>query len=113
MSDVDLPRRLAAYGGRQQLKRIAIVRADTARLPHFDVETKSGDARYEWFVERYGQRCWELDAMDPNELRERVREKIEAYIDWTLWDRALEIEDAEVASMKDFHKAWQQRLSRG
>ena len=45
MSEVDLPRRLARYGGQQRLKRIAIVKADTGRLPHFDVGTKAGDAR--------------------------------------------------------------------
>ena len=110
MSEVDLPTRLARYGGQEQLKRIAILKADTARLPHFDARTKSGDARYRWFVERYGRRCWELDAMDPNDLRDRVRKEIERYIDWTLWNRAIEIEAAEVESMKDFHKAWQSRL---
>ncbi len=78
MSEVDLPTRLARYGGRWQLKRIALVKADTRRLPHFDVATKTDDPRYRWFVERYGRRCWELDAMDPNDLRDRVREEIEA-----------------------------------
>src|SRR5215510_5368086 len=72
MSEVDLPERLERYGGQQVLERIAIVQADTARLPHFDAETKAGDARYRWFVERYGRRCWELDAMNPVELRDRV-----------------------------------------
>jgi hypothetical protein len=110
MSEVDLPERLERYGGQQVLERIAIVQADTARLPHFDAETKAGDARYRWFVERYGRRCWELDAMNPVELRDRVRTEIESYIDDTLWNRALEIEAAEVESMQDFHKAWQSRL---
>jgi hypothetical protein len=71
MSEHDLPERLARYGGMWELKRIALSRADTAGLPHFDAATKRGDARYRWFVERYGRRCWELDAMDPNTLRDR------------------------------------------
>jgi hypothetical protein len=49
--------------------------------------------------------------MDPNDLRDRVREEIESYIDPTLWNRAREIEAVEVESMKDFHKAWQSRLT--
>ena len=113
MSNTDLPSRLARYGGQWHLQRIAILKQDTRRLPHFDVTTKSGDARYRWFVERYGQRCWELDAMNPNDLRERVRKEIERRIDWTMWNRAIEIEEAEIESMKDFHKAWQSRLSSG
>ena len=96
MSESDLPARLARYGGQQRLERIAIVKADTRHLPHFDVATKSGDARYRWFIERYGGRCWELDAMDPNDLRDGVSQEIERYIDRSLWNRAIEIEKAEV-----------------
>jgi hypothetical protein len=113
MSDVDLPGRLHRYRGSQDIKRIAILKADTTDLPHFEVETKKGDSRHDWFVERYGRRCWELDAMDPNALRDRVRNEIEAHIDWTLWNRAIEIEAAEVESMADFHAAWQSRLTEG
>lgn len=111
MSERDLPERIERYRGDWRLKRIALVQADTQRLPHFDAETKKGDSRHDWFVRRYGRRCWELDAMDPNELRDRVRDEIESYIDWTLWNRAIEIEEAEVESMQDFHRAWQGRAS--
>ncbi|HJQ58021.1 MAG TPA: hypothetical protein VJ890_14015 [Vineibacter sp.] len=113
MSEVDLPTRLKRYGGVQQLERIALTAADTAELPHFDVATKAGDARHRWFVERYGRRCWELDAMNPNDLRDRVRDEIESYIDHDRWDHAKQIEAAEVESMNDFHKAWQERLAGG
>jgi hypothetical protein len=106
MSERDLPERLARYGGQVRLKRIAIVKADHARLPHFDAKTKAADARYQWFVGDYGRRCWELDAMDPNALRDRVRKAIERYIDWSLWAHAIVTEKAEVVSMKNFHKAW-------
>ena len=110
MSEVDLPKRLKRYGGRQVIERIAILRADTVDLPHFEVATKRGDPRHDWFVEHHGRRCWELDAMDPNVLRDRVRNEIESFIDKRLWNRAIEIEDAEVESMNDFHAAWQSRL---
>lgn len=112
MSERDLPERLAKYGGEQTLKRIALLEPDTRRLPHFDVATKTGDPRHDWFVEHHGRRCWELDAMDPNDLRARVRRYIERHIDWSLWNRAIEIETAEVESMQDFHQAWQNRLAR-
>jgi hypothetical protein len=113
MSEVDLPGRLERYGGAQLLRRIAIVKADTRRLPHFDAATKLGDSRHRWFVGKYGRRCWELDAMDPNDLRERVRQEIEPYIDWTLWRRAIEVETAETNSMKHFREAWRGLGSRG
>jgi hypothetical protein len=110
MSERDLPKRLERYGSWWQLRRIALVQEDTRQLPSFDVASKSKDARHRWFVESFGQQCWELDAMNPNDLRARVRNEIESYIDWTLWNRAIEVEAAEVESMHDFHKAWQSRL---
>lgn len=110
MSQVDLPARLARYGGPQEIRRIALLERDIADLPHFDADSKARDARYRWYVERYGRRCWEIDALSPNDLRNRVREEIESYIDHTLWQRGQSIEAAEIESMKDFHKAWQGRL---
>jgi hypothetical protein len=71
-----------------------------------DWDPKRKDPRHLWFVERHGQRCWELDAMNPNDLRRRVRAEIEACIDWGLWDRSRSAEKGEIASMKDFHQAW-------
>jgi hypothetical protein len=111
MSEVDLPRRIAEYGGTVQLHRIALLQSDLAGLPSFPAETKAGDARHRWYVERYGTQCWELDAMPPPLLRERVREVIERHIDWAAWERAVEVERAEVESMRQFHAAWSASIS--
>ncbi|MEB2353243.1 MAG: hypothetical protein OZ924_17770 [Burkholderiaceae bacterium] len=111
MSEVDLPGRMDRYGGEVQIMRVALLPGDLDGLPSFDVETKTGDARYDWFRGRYGSRCWELDAMSPNDLRERVRAVIEAHIEKPAWDRAIEIEQAEVESMRLFHGEWKRRIS--
>jgi hypothetical protein len=108
MSQEDLPQRLARYGSQWSFERIAIQTADTKHLPSFDADTKSGDARHAWYVKRYGKKCWELDAMDPNDLRQRVREQIETRLDLQSWDHAIQIEQAEVESMREFHNAWNQ-----
>ena len=49
--------------------------------------------------------------MDPNALRTRVEAYIKAHIDFTLWKRASKVEKAEIASMQDFHQAWNNRLA--
>ena len=111
MSEVDLPRRLERYGSSWQFERIAVLGTDTRDLPSFDASTKAGDVRHDWYVERYGQKCWELDAIDPVVLRQRVREQIETRLDLIAWERAKEIETVEVASMKRFHRAWERSLT--
>jgi len=63
--------------------RIALVEADVANraLPSFSADDKRGDPRYRWFVEEYGDRCWELDALSPVTLRERVEAAIVERLD--------------------------------
>ena len=106
MSERDLPKRLDKYGADVDLRRIGLSREDIAGIPQFDASTKAGDPNHGWFVERYGEHCAELDAMRPPDLRERVRAAIVAEMDMDVWDRALEVEAAEVESMSAFHQAW-------
>jgi hypothetical protein len=95
MSDIDLPERLTRYGGQLTLRRIALTAEDIAdpALPSF--AAKRTDSRYQWFVERYGQRCWELDALNPNILRARVEAVIRECINWEIWERCRLAEVAE------------------
>lgn len=106
MSELDIPARLNRYGSRWHFERIAVLKNDTRHLPSFDASTKSGDMRYQWFVEHFGNKCWELDAIDPNDLRQRVRDQIETRLNLMAWEHAKHIEAAEVESMKNFHRAW-------
>lgn len=110
MSDEDLPNRLAEYGafdeeneGQIDLVRVALVKTDcTEELPSFSVADKSKDPRYKWFVANHGYRCWELDAMDENALRDRARKAVTDRMDMDAWEHARRIEDVEIASMKEY-----------
>lgn len=106
MTEVDLPARLARYGAEGGFKRIAILPQDHAGLPRFSAHSKYKDPRYKWYAHNYGDNCWELDAMNPNDLRERVREQIESCISLPEWERAIEVEQVEIESMQHFHKTW-------
>lgn len=110
MSEVDLPGRLKRYGGEVHLRRIALLTSDTPDLPSFDVETKRSDGRAEWYRTHYGRKCWELDAMPPPLLRQRVEAVIREYIDLERWERAIAIERVETASMGEFFEAWHSNL---
>ena len=110
MSEIDLPRRLERYGSRWKFERIAVLRDDNKHLPSFDVATKRDDARHDWYTSNFGNKCWELDAIDPNDLRDRVKEQIETRLNLLTWEHAKHIEAAEVASMREFHAAWKRNL---
>ena len=107
MSERDLPSRLEKYGGDHVLLvRIALLRADCADLPSFQAEEKKKDPRYEWFVERHGMTCWELDAMDPNDLRDRVEEEIKGLIEPEAWARCEVCQEAEQESLQSVLDKW-------
>jgi hypothetical protein len=77
MSEQDLPARLVEYEGYHvDVRRTALTAGQVSSLPSFPAADKRKDPRFKWFRTNYGERCWELDAMDPNELRECVEEAI-------------------------------------
>jgi len=111
MSEADLPTRLARYGGDAEIRRIALTADDVGDcLPSFPASDKSLDKRYDWFTRSFGRRCWELDAMKPNDLRERVERHIVHLIDRDAWDHACTIERAQTESLRTFQEAWRGKL---
>jgi hypothetical protein len=105
MSEQDLPKRLAEYGANVFLKRIALTHEDVnyGGLPSFHADTKSKDPRHRWFIESYGNECWELDALPPPILRARVGEAILAHIDMEAWEHCSKVESAELESLRSFN----------
>ena len=107
MSEEDLLARFSKYGGDHiTLRRIALTFGQTAGLPSFPAKDKKKDPRYPWFVEHYGKTCWELDALDPNDLREIVEDAIQNEIESIAWERCAAIEKAEKESLRTVLDRW-------
>jgi hypothetical protein len=107
MSEQDLPMRLEKYDGQHvELKRIALTRDQLAGLPSFPAADKKKDVRYKWFVRNYGKRCWELDALDPNDLRACVDVEIVRCIEPVAWQRCKVVERAERDSLRTVMALW-------
>jgi hypothetical protein len=107
MSEEDLPNRFAKYDGDHvTLKRIALTREQVRGLPSFPATDKRKDPRYQWFIRNYGKRCWELDAMDPNDLRDCVERKIKNLIEPVAWKRCEVVNRAEQESLRTVLGKW-------
>jgi hypothetical protein len=100
MSEVDLPRRLREYGGFAHIVRVAVQSKDLDELETFAADDKTTDPRYDWFWMNHGEECAEIDAMDPNQLRERVAGEIQMLIDPEKWERHQLAEKAEIETIK-------------
>jgi len=107
MSEKDLPNRFSKYDGNHvTTRRIALTRKQVKGLPSFPAAGKRKDPRYKWFRSNYGDRCWELDAMDPNDLRVCVERAIVALIEPVAWQRCEIINQAERESLQTILQKW-------
>jgi hypothetical protein len=107
MSEEDLPARLDKYGGDHViLSRIALIPAQVGGLQSFPATDKKKDTRYKWFVANYGDQCWELDAMDPNDLRDCVETAIKELIEPEAWERCEIVNKAEQESLRHVLDQW-------
>jgi hypothetical protein len=107
MSEEDLPNRFSKYGGDHvTLRRIALTQEHVNGLLSFPARDKRKDPRYKWFVRNFGHRCWELDAMDPNELRDCVEAAIIKLIEPVAWKRCEVVNRAERESLHHVLDSW-------
>ena len=107
MSEHDLPDRFEKYDGDHvEIARIALTRDQTVGLSSFPASDKRNDPRYKWFIENFGGRCWEIDALDPNILRARVEEEIKSLIEPKAWKRCEVVNRAESNSLRHVLAAW-------
>ena len=107
MSEEDLPARFAKYDGDHiKLTRIALTVEQLEGLPSFPAADKKKDPRYKWFVANHGRHCWELDAMDPNDLRDCVEQAIIGLIEPVAWQRCEVVNKAEQESLQTVLERW-------
>jgi hypothetical protein len=128
MSEEDLPGRLHTYRAHLcqaagiawwddptfeqtaiRLTRIALTEEDVddPELPSFPLDTKQRDPRHGWYLEAgYGAECWELDALSPVLLRQRVERAIRNELEPETWTRYVEAEQLERESIEQTVRTW-------
>jgi len=53
-------------------------------------------------MDQYGDECWELDAIEPDELVRLVKEAVEGQVtDWDAWNEAKAQESRERDELRD------------
>ncbi|MEM9366386.1 MAG: hypothetical protein AAGD07_10340 [Planctomycetota bacterium] len=76
-------------------ERLSLTEDDFETHNLIELEVKKTDTRASQFMREHGQRCAEVDALDPNVIRQRVREAITRYVPDKKWQRLQEVEFLE------------------
>jgi hypothetical protein len=100
-SGIDMTRdvldRLNMFAGYEDFKAVEV---DRLALNYSQVEelnpppnpAKETDARFEGYVEKFGDTCWELDAIEPAQLAQIVTDAVGGYRDFSQWEADVERE---------------------
>jgi hypothetical protein len=104
--EADLVTRIGMYGSYFTLRRLAIFAGDIRKFNLPPLRVKMTDSRAKGFLRKYSNTCVELDALPPIELRRRIRDAVEQLLDRNLWNRAIEVESVELASIRDTVARW-------
>jgi Arc/MetJ-type ribon-helix-helix transcriptional regulator len=60
---------------------------------------KEGDSKTPAYVARYGDECWELDALDPHYIHNLIRKAVDRFRDEAKWSAALKREAEDLNEM--------------
>ena len=97
----DLERRLSKYyNGRLEVKRIALTFDQVNEYKLLPNPTKLADTRSTQYASLYGDKCWELDAIEPDELVRICQGVVEREItDWPAWESVVAKEKEETKQL--------------
>jgi hypothetical protein len=110
--EASLTSRLSAFVEKDfQWERLAITPADFAdnQLLGFKVKRKGAPGSWKPYIDEHGDRCVEVDAISPDEIRERVRRTIESHIDQREWEQLKNIEEQEKITFQKTMKQFEKR----
>jgi hypothetical protein len=110
----DLREKLSRYSGRSfEWSRLAVSEADFDLHDLIALPVKNTDKRARAFHTQHGNRCAEVDALPPTELRHRVRQAIESHIEPTRWARLQEVERLERETLGGLVGMWTRKGNLG
>jgi hypothetical protein len=99
--------RLAMFARRGvEVRRLALNMDQIERYrppPNFAKET---DTRFAAYAEKFGNECWELDALDPTVIADLIRREVEGMLDPDAWNSAKDEETANRALLEAASDKW-------
>ena len=91
----DIQERLELFGAGTLVSRIALTMDQVRQYDPPPNPAKMSDARYTSYAEKWGEECWELDALDPAVLADLIRDHVMDIVDQGRWSAVEEREDTD------------------
>jgi len=78
------------FGINLELRRVALTYEQIQRYNLLPNPTKRADPRSKEYIIKYGDVCWELDALEPKTLQQIVRSAVESEIEPSIWNKIMD-----------------------
>jgi hypothetical protein len=94
----DIEARLHEFSGTEsiEVRRIALTMAQIRKFRPPPNPAKVGDSRSPAYVKEYGDKSWELDALEPQMMVDLIRDTVDEYVEFGLWEDQMEEEKRRV-----------------
>ena len=89
------------YGAQVDVQKIAITPEQVAQYNPPPNRAKVSDSRAARFIAQYGSESYEVDALPPAILNQIVTDAIEGYVDYTMRQGRLDLEEEHRTAMRD------------
>lgn len=100
----DIRDRFREFGVNPEVRPIGLTIEQIRRFNPPPNPTKIKDPRAKWYIEKYGDTSWEVDALNPRILHQVVKENVEGLIDIDLFHKQLRQEEKDKEKLKGFVK---------
>lgn len=67
---------------------------------------KASSSRFDGYVAKYGEECWELDALEPSFIVELIETEIEKFIDTAAWEDCDKEENEKRHHLEQLYPNW-------
>jgi len=98
--DRDIQERLNEFGVDVQTIRIGLTSEQVQEYKPPENLTKEKDTRARGYIEKYGESCWEVDALKPEVLQELIESSILQYLDLEEYEKIKEQEQKDLMKYK-------------
>jgi hypothetical protein len=109
-SGIDMTRdiidRLAMFSGGVEVKRLALNMDQVDQYNPPPNPAKTTDSRYIGYIDLYGDKSWELDALEPSVMADLITEAVLALRDNDIYQDVLAKEEQDKTRLKAIAKRW-------
>lgn len=102
----DIGARLAMFGGRVEVRRLALNMAQIEQYDPPPNPAKDTDARFEGYQDEFGDSSWELDALDPSVISTLISDELDTVIERDRWDDAMASEEETKKDLTRTYTYW-------